>query len=146
MSPASTFEMEKVAMIAGIAKLKTCTSKASSAHPPKQAQNVRRSFGASPAYQLPDPNSELGYVSIALVIAALRLSLRGEPNWPFNRRAAETDYGSTWPEAPLERLSLSSGWACFLLGIVLIFVSRAFGAHFVFSATSCAKISNTGAT
>ena len=68
ISPASTLVIENVAIIAGIAKLKICTSKASSAHPPKQAQNVRLSLGASSAYHFIDPKSELGFVAIALVM------------------------------------------------------------------------------
>src|ERR1039458_8599535 len=50
ISPASALVIAKATMIAGIAKLKICTSMASSLQPPKHAQNVRFSPGASSRY------------------------------------------------------------------------------------------------
>jgi len=60
--------IEKAATIAGIAKLKICTSKASSAHPPKQAQKVRFSFGSSSLYHPVSSMPELGFTSAMFVI------------------------------------------------------------------------------
>ena len=50
ISPASALVIANVAMIAGIAKLKICTSMASSVQPPKHAQKVRFSPGCSSRY------------------------------------------------------------------------------------------------
>ncbi len=68
ISPASALEMWKAAMIAGIAKLKICTSMASSAQPPKQAQNVRFSLRVSAVYH---PVAwEVGPVAVSLLMLA----------------------------------------------------------------------------
>src|ERR1700674_2102128 len=74
IKPASALLIANTAMIAGMAKLKICTSSASSAQPPKQAQNVRFSFGCSSPYQA------TGLVSLAVasfVIAMVSPPLSG---------------------------------------------------------------------
>src|SRR5262245_28253080 len=50
ISPASALEMWKAAMIASMARLKIWTSMASSAQPPKHAQNVHFTWGVSAPY------------------------------------------------------------------------------------------------
>ena len=105
ISPASTLVIENVAIIAGIAKLKIATSKASSAHPPKQAHNVRLSLGAARV-----PLSVRSQTSIRRYCArhgSLRLALTIKPNQFFNRRAVDRPEDcSTRPSAPSDRLSL----------------------------------------
>jgi hypothetical protein len=68
INPASALVIENAAMMAGMAKLKICTSNASSAQPPKQAQNVRFSFGASSPYHPVNSVVELAFVMVAVVI------------------------------------------------------------------------------
>ncbi len=65
-SPACVRLIDHSAMIAGITRLNICTSRESSAHPPKHAQNVRRSL----------PEISLNHPNIAcLLIAPRRVKL-----------------------------------------------------------------------
>src|SRR6266702_3733853 len=54
--PACVRLIDHSAMIAGITRLNNCTSSESSAHPPKHAQNVRRSL----------PDTSLNHLNIAV--------------------------------------------------------------------------------
>src|SRR6202521_4808844 len=92
ISPASALEMRNAAMIAGIAKLKICTSMASSAQPPKQAQNVRFSLGASAAYH--PVAREPGRVAMSLVMLASAL---GAASFHLQRQRRYARGGSAQP-------------------------------------------------
>ena len=104
ISPASALVIAKAAMIAGIAKLKICTSNASSAHPPKQAQNVRFSFEASSRYHAVNSEPEFTFAPARVIIICPPNGIAGTESVSSSRRESAPPVAPWLPWSAFWRL------------------------------------------
>src|SRR4051794_15637960 len=86
--PASALVIAKAMIIAGITKENICTSIASSAQPPKQAQKVRFSTGVSSRYQL------IALASSCVITVVIASSSAGMPRAAHSKSKIDGEWAS----------------------------------------------------